>query len=66
MVNLIFAGFFLGILLGWLIGEPILPVAEPMKDLFLRLLRMAILPLALIGLFLESYIVKGLTAGSGK
>ena len=27
---------------------------------------MAILPLALIGLFLESYIVKGLTAGSGK
>ena len=26
----------------------------------------AILPLALIGLFLESYIVKGLTAGSGK
>jgi multiple sugar transport system permease protein len=27
---------------------------------------MAILPLTLIGLFLESYIVKGLTAGSGK
>jgi multiple sugar transport system permease protein len=27
---------------------------------------MAILPLALVGLFLESYIVKGLTAGSGK
>jgi ABC-type glycerol-3-phosphate transport system permease component len=27
---------------------------------------MAILPLALIGIFLESYIVKGLTAGSGK
>ena len=27
---------------------------------------MAILPLALVGLFLESYIVKGLTAGAGK
>lgn len=27
---------------------------------------MAIIPLALIGIFLESYIIKGLTAGSGK
>ncbi len=44
---MIFAGFFLGILMGWLVGEPILSVAEPMQDLFLRLLRMAILPLVI-------------------
>ena len=47
LTYLIFAGFFLGILFGWLIGEPILPVAEPMKELFLRLLKMAILPLVI-------------------
>ncbi|MEN8226936.1 MAG: dicarboxylate/amino acid:cation symporter [Bacteroidota bacterium] len=47
LTYLIFAGFFLGILFGWLIGEPILPVAQPMQDLFLRLLRMAILPLVI-------------------
>lgn len=44
---LIFAGFFLGILAGWLVGEPIVPVATPMKELFLRLLKMAILPLVI-------------------
>ncbi len=47
LTYLIFAGFFLGILMGWLVGEPILIVAEPMKELFLRLLRMAILPLVI-------------------
>jgi len=47
LTYLIFAGFFLGILMGWLVGEPILPVAEPMQELFLRLLRMAILPLVI-------------------
>jgi proton glutamate symport protein len=47
LTYLIFAGFFLGILAGWLIGEAILPVAEPMQELFLRLLRMAILPLVI-------------------
>lgn len=42
---LIFAGFFAGILAGWLVGEPVLAIADPMKELFLRLLKMAILPL---------------------
>jgi Na+/H+-dicarboxylate symporter len=58
---LIFAGFFLGILAGWLIGEPILPWAEPMKDIFLRLLRMAILPL-----IIASIISAVIQVGSGK
>ncbi len=47
LTYLIFAGFLLGILAGWLVGEPILPVAEPMQELFLRLLKMAILPLVI-------------------
>lgn len=47
LTYLIFIGFFLGILMGWLLGESILIVAEPMKELFLRLLRMAILPLVI-------------------
>jgi proton glutamate symport protein len=41
----IFIGFFAGIAAGWLFGENILPVAEPLADIFLRLLRMAIMPL---------------------
>jgi proton glutamate symport protein len=47
LTYLIFAGFFLGILAGWLMGESVLPVAEPMQELFLRLLKMAILPLVI-------------------
>lgn len=42
---LIFAGFFLGLLVGWLAGESVTKWADPMKDIFLRLLKMAILPL---------------------
>lgn len=61
LTTLIFAGFFLGILLGWLVGEPIQSVAEPMKELFLRLLRMAILPLVI-----TSIISAVIQVGSGK
>ena len=45
LTNLIFLGLGLGILGGWLFGESILPVAEPLANIFLRLLRMAIMPL---------------------
>ena len=61
MTYLIFAGFFLGILCGWLLGEPIMVVAEPMKELFLRLLKMAILPLVI-----TSIISAVVQVGSGK
>lgn len=42
---LIFIGFFLGIAAGYIFGEGILPLAEVLAEIFLRLLRMAILPL---------------------
>lgn len=45
LTHFIFIGFFLGIIAGRVIGEGILPVAEPLAEIFLRLLRMAIMPL---------------------
>lgn len=65
LTTLIFAGFFLGILFGWLIGEPILPVAVPMQDLFLRLLRMAIMPLVITSI-VSAVIQVGSSKGLGK
>jgi Na+/H+-dicarboxylate symporter len=61
LTYLIFAGFFLGILVGWLVGEPVMVIAEPMKELFLRLLKMAILPLVI-----TSIISAVIQVGSGK
>ncbi|MBC8278701.1 MAG: dicarboxylate/amino acid:cation symporter [FCB group bacterium] len=43
----IFAAIVLGVLAGWLIGEPVQIVAKPMADIFLRLLKMIIVPLIL-------------------
>ncbi|MFZ5433669.1 MAG: dicarboxylate/amino acid:cation symporter [Calditrichota bacterium] len=45
LTHWIFLSIVLGILAGWLIGEPIQVIAEPMADLFLRLLKMIIVPL---------------------
>ena len=65
LTMLIFAGFFPGILAGWLAGESILPFAVPMKELFLRLLRMAILPLVITSII--SAVVKvGSSRGLGR
>jgi Na+/H+-dicarboxylate symporter len=64
LTYLIFLGFFLGILAGWLIGEPILPIAEPMQELFLRLLRMAIMPLVIASI-VSAVIQVGSSKGLG-
>jgi len=45
LTHFIFIGLLLGLLAGWLFRESILPVAEPLAEIFLRLLRMAIMPL---------------------
>ena len=45
LTHYIFIGFACGVLAGRFVGEPILPVANVLADVFLRLLRMAIMPL---------------------
>ncbi len=46
----IFVGLFAGMAAGQVVGEAILPVADPLSDIFLRLLRMAIMPLIITSL----------------
>ncbi len=61
LTHYIFIGLFLGILAGWIFGKGILPIADPMANLFLRLLRMAIMPLIITS------IVSGVVSvGTGK
>ena len=50
LTHYIFIGFFLGIIAGWVFGEGISPIAEPLAEIFLRLLRMAIMPLIITSL----------------
>jgi len=45
LTHYIFIGILFGVLSGWIFGESIIPVADPLAKLFLRLLRMAIMPL---------------------
>lgn len=45
LTHFIFIGFFLGIAAGYVFGQRMLPVAEPLVRVFLRLLKMAIVPL---------------------
>ena len=46
----IFVGLFGGMLAGQIFGEAILPIADPLSDVFLRLLRMAVMPLIITSL----------------
>lgn len=45
LTHLIFLGFFLGIAGGQIFGPAIIPLADPLAQIFLRLLKMAIMPL---------------------
>jgi proton glutamate symport protein len=61
ITHYIFIGIFLGVLAGRIFGESILPIADPLANIFLRLLRMIIMPLIVFS------ILSGvLSIGSGK
>ncbi|MFH2107206.1 MAG: dicarboxylate/amino acid:cation symporter [Chrysiogenia bacterium] len=65
LTTFIFAGFFLGILAGYIFGESILPLAQVLADIFLRLLRMAILPLIVTSI-ISGVVSVGSAAGLGR
>ena len=65
LTHYIFIGFFFGILAGWLLGERILPVAQPLAEIFLRLLRMAIMPLIVTSI-ISGVVSVGSASGLGR
>lgn len=65
LTHYIFIGFFLGIVAGWVFGEGITPVAEPLAEIFLRLLRMAIMPLIVTSI-ISGVVSVGSAAGLGR
>jgi len=65
LTHYIFIGLLLGALAGWLIGLPILPYAEFFADIFLRLLRMAIIPLIITSI-ISGVVSVGDAAGLGR
>ena len=65
LTHYIFIGLIFGALAGWLIGEPILPYAEFFAEIFLRLLRMAIMPL-IITAIISGVISVGDAVGLGR
>jgi len=65
LTRLIFVGLFLGAVAGWLAGETILPVANLLAEIFLRLLRMAIMPLIVTSI-ISGVLSVGSAAGLGR
>lgn len=65
LTHYIFLGFFLGIVFAWIFGDGIVVVAEPLAQVFLRLLRMAIMPLILTSI-ISGVVSVGSAAGLGR
>jgi proton glutamate symport protein len=65
LTHYIFIGFFLGILAGWIFGEGITFLAEPLAEVFLRLLRMAIMPLIITSI-ISGVVSVGSATGLGR
>jgi proton glutamate symport protein len=65
LTHYIFIGFFLGIVAGWIFGEGIIPFAEPLAEIFLRLLRMAIMPLIITSI-ISGVVSVGNASGLGR
>lgn len=65
LTHYIFIGLFLGIFAGKIFGAGILPFAEPLAEIFLRLLRMAILPLIITSI-ISGVVSVGSAAGLGR
>jgi Na+/H+-dicarboxylate symporter len=65
LTHYIFIGFFLGIVAGWVFGEGIAPIAEPLAEVFLRLLRMAIMPLIITSI-ISGVVSVGSATGLGR
>jgi Na+/H+-dicarboxylate symporter len=61
----ILLGFCLGAMAGLLIGEPIVPYVKPLAQIFLRLLRMAIMPLIITSI-ISAVIQVGSAYGLGR
>jgi proton glutamate symport protein len=65
LTHYIFLGFFLGIAAGWIFGGGIVAFAQPLADVFLRLLRMAIMPLIITSI-ISGVVSVGSAAGLGR
>lgn len=61
LTNLIFVGFILGLLFGAVIGDPIIPMADFLARIFLRLLNMAVLPLVVTSIISAVLSIGGLS-----
>jgi len=61
----IFGGFILGIIAGSVLGKPVIPYVEPLANIFLRLLRMAIIPLVITSI-ISAVVQVGSAHGLGR
>ncbi len=61
----IFGGFILGIIAGTVLGEGIIPYVKPLANIFLRLLRMAIIPLVITSI-ISAVVQVGSAHGLGR